>query len=185
MLSKVSLSEMQAEMESNSDLFDKCDTDHQTFYRFISYLTIIEEELDQSNLLKNVPSIKICLLSIINLKKTENESGLAIKIKTSWFQNLPECLKDLVISEIACPKITAHPCEKKPTETKSPPVNIRTSPKRPLSNEYQVKHASPPEHPRKKKSFFDNKLSLLKNLGRRSLHVEKSTHEPENIENGL
>lgn len=192
MLLKVSLSEMRAEMDSKSELFDKCDEDHQNFFRLISYLIIIEEELNDKNIISKIPSIRTCLICIINLKKSDNETHLSQKIKTSWFENLPNCIKKLVLSEIECPEITAPPREIKPpareikppaTETKSPPVNIRTSPKRPLSKEYEAKQPTPPEHPRKKNSNHDSKLSFLKNLGKRTIHLKNVPNEAEKKSN--
>lgn len=170
MLSKVSLSDMVAEMNSNDELFNYSDPDHQTFFRFISYVSIIEEELDHKNLLLKIPSIALCVISIINLKQAENVSPLSIRIKKSWFENLPQCIKEIVESEIACPKLTLKVLSKiaqPSTESKSPSTNIRTSPKRPISKEYVTKQSSPPEHPRKKKNNPNGKLSFLKNIGKR------------------
>ncbi len=181
MLAKISLSEMLAEMDSNCELFDRGDADHQNFYRFISYIIPIEKELNADNIDLKLPSLHIIVVAIANLKLEENKSLLGIKIKTSWFESLPEYITEKVKEKIEALQTSATVTP--PTETKSAPINIRTSPKRPLSDEYKAQKKSPPEKPTKKNSFLQDKFSFVKNMGKRGDKRTALSNEAENKNN--
>lgn len=201
MILKVSLSEMLAEMNSHSELFDRGEADHQNFYRFIAFIIPIENDLTPDNINLKIPSLNICIIAIKNLTLEENNSPLSMKIKTSWFEDLPTCIKKLVNSEIETPTQTqtqtrpARPAPQTLTakfsgptatptnESNSPPVNIRTSPKRPLSHEYKAKTGSPPEQPTRKKSSLKDKLSFVRNIGNREKKVTVAKNDSENKDN--
>lgn len=100
---KVSLQVMKAQMDDDAlGLFDKTSQDHQNFYRFISYLILLEAD-SKSDSCKltfyglfrtGVPNstLKLSLEAIDSILREDSKLQAVLSLK--WYDNLPKFLKE-------------------------------------------------------------------------------------------